>query len=145
MQIRLASVTDVDDLARMNQEFIRDEGHRNPMNLQQLAERMHGWLQGEYTGVVIAESEQAVGYAIFRHAPDHVYLRQFFIVAEHRRKGIGRQALRWLWDNAWTDAKRVRIDVLIDNHVGQAFWRSVGFADYCLTMEAESPPTSKRN
>jgi hypothetical protein len=32
---------------------------------------------------------------------------------------------------------RVRRDVLVGNAGGIAFWRSLGFADYCLTMELE--------
>lgn len=144
MQIRIATLFDVPDLARMNLQFIRDEGHRNPMNLEQLTERMQRWLHGEYVGVIVEEFGSPIGYALYRLEPDYAYLRQFYVVADHRRKGIGRQVMYWLWENAWSQAKRVRIDVLIDNHVGQAFWRSVGFADYCITMEAQSPPDCAR-
>jgi hypothetical protein len=31
----------------------------------------------------------------------------------------------------------VRVEVLVGNAVGVAFWRSVGFRDYCLTLELE--------
>jgi len=37
--------------------------------------------------------------------------------------------------NAWGVRARVRIDVLVGNHSAIEFWRSVGFTDYCLTME----------
>ena len=59
------------------------------------------------------------------------------MTAELRRRGIGRSAMNWLRENCWSDAERVRLDVLVGNTSGIAFWRSVGFADYCLTMERE--------
>jgi GNAT superfamily N-acetyltransferase len=52
-----------------------------------------------------------------------------------RRRGIARRALEWLRHNAWGVRARVRIDVLVGNHSAVEFWRSVGFTDYCLTME----------
>jgi GNAT superfamily N-acetyltransferase len=58
-----------------------------------------------------------------------------FVQAEMRRRGIARRALEWLRRNAWSVRPRVRIDVLVGNHSGMEFWRSVGFTDYCLTME----------
>ncbi|MDB5388169.1 MAG: family N-acetyltransferase, partial [Planctomycetaceae bacterium] len=109
------------------------------MNLTQLTERMRGWLQGEYRAVVFEAGNAAVGYALFRRDPDFMYLRQLFIARERRRQAIGRDALGWLWHNAWNDAKRLRIDVLAGNAAGIAFWRSVGFLDYCITMEAMPP------
>ena len=44
MNYRFATSDDANALALMNQQFIRDEGHRNSMNLVQLTERMAGWL-----------------------------------------------------------------------------------------------------
>ena len=31
--------------------------------------------------------------------------------------------------------KRITVDVLCQNEVGVAFWRAMGFTDYCLTLE----------
>jgi GNAT superfamily N-acetyltransferase len=120
--------------------LIRDEGHRNPMNIDQLTARMAGWLAGEYRAVLFEDGDAAIGYALYRREPQFVYLRQMYIVPQRRRQGVGRAALRWLWRNAWSDAPRLRIDVLVNNESGCAFWRSVGFEDYCITMEAEPPP-----
>jgi GNAT superfamily N-acetyltransferase len=101
---------------------------------------MRSWLGGEYRAVVFEEDAGVVGYALFRHEPEHIYLRQFFVRPEFRRRGIGRNALLWLRRNAWGPEARVRVDVLIGNKLGQAFWRSVGFNEYCVTLEQE--PTS---
>jgi GNAT superfamily N-acetyltransferase len=119
----------------MNAQLIRDEGHRNTMTAQQLAERMSGWLKNEYQAFVFEAEEKVIGYALFRIEPDYVYLRQLFVQPEMRRQGVARRALEWLRQNAWGVRSPVRIDVLVGNQSGIAFWRSVGFADYCLTME----------
>ena len=44
-------------------------------------------------------------------------------------------AIAWLLENVWKDAPRIRLDVLVGNSDGIKFWRSLGFADYCVTME----------
>ena len=139
LRFRNASAEDAEILAPLNAELIRDEGHRNSMSLPQLAERMAGWLRGEYRAVIFETSGAAVGYALYRVEPDHIYLRQLFVRREHRRHGFGRQAVRWLWRNSWAEASRLRIDVLVGNTAGAAFWRAVGFKEYCLTMEMERP------
>ncbi|HTI50266.1 MAG TPA: GNAT family N-acetyltransferase [Planctomycetaceae bacterium] len=96
---------------------------------------MRAWLVGEYEAVLFEEDSGPVGHALFLRETDYFYLRQFFICPEHRRQGRGRAALDWLRTDRWQDLSRVRLDVLVGNAVGQAFWRSVGFQDYCLTME----------
>ncbi len=136
MLYRFATHEDVAVLAALNNQLIRDEGHRNPMALSQLAERMAGWLQVEYSAVVFEEQSRVVGYALFREEEEFVYLRQLFVLREHRRKGIASEALNWLWANAWQNAKRVRIEVLVGNETARQFWQSVGFHEYCITMEA---------
>jgi GNAT superfamily N-acetyltransferase len=140
MHYRIALPSDADLLAPLNAQLIRDEGHRNSMNIPQLAERMRGWLTDEYRAVVFDDDDGVVGYALFRHEPEHIYLRQFFVRPESRRRGIGRNALLWLRRNAWGPEARVRVDVLMGNKLGQVFWRAVGFNEYCVTLEQE--PTS---
>lgn len=140
MHYRFATVDDAPVLAALNQALIRDEGHRNPMSLAELATRMAEWLAGEYQAVVFEDAAQPIGYALFRREPEHVYLRQFLIASEHRRRGRGRAAIDWLRQHAWGPQRRVRLDVLVGNASGIAFWRAVGFSDYCLTLESEVAP-----
>ena len=139
VHFRNASAEDAKILAPLNAQLIRDEGHRNSMSEPQLAERMAGWLRHEYRAVIFELAESSVGYALFRVEPEHVYLRQLFVRAEYRRRGIARQAIDWLWRNSWRGASRLRIDVLVGNTVGAEFWRAIGFAPYCITMEMERP------
>ena len=78
-----------------------------------------------------------LGYALFRAEPDYVYVRQFFVEASRRRQGIGRAAVEHLARHFWHDRSRLRIEALAGNIGRIAFWRSVGFVDYCRTMERE--------
>ncbi len=135
MEYREASPADVELLAHLNQQLIRDEGHRNPMTLEQLQLRMENWLRGEYQAVLFDHSGETVGYALFRDNAEVIYLRQFLLTAQHRRQGLGRQAIEWLSSHHWQDAPRVRVEVLVGNDEAIAFWRAIGFVDYCLTLE----------
>jgi GNAT superfamily N-acetyltransferase len=119
----------------MNHRLIRDEGHRNSMSVAELESRMRAWLGGEYQAVLFEDELGTAGYALFKREPEWIYLRQFFVQPERRRYGIGQAAMTWLLQNVWNDAPRIRLDVLVGNSVGIGFWRSFGFADYCITME----------
>jgi GNAT superfamily N-acetyltransferase len=138
MIYRFATLEDVTALAALNQALIRDEGHRNWMTAAELELRMADWLGGEYQAVLFEESGQTAGYALFRRDPDYIYLRQFFVSPEYRRRGVGRAALDWLREHAWAEQYRVRVEVLVGNAAGVAFWRAAGFRDYCVTLELES-------
>jgi len=110
----------------MNQQLVQNEGTATQA-YPKLAERMADWLRGEYRAVLFEEHDTPVGYALFRREPEFVYLRQLFVMPEQRRRGVARDALR------------LRIDVLVVNVSGRAFWRSIGFTEYSITMEAASP------
>lgn len=137
MNHRFACLDDAAILAQMNRQLIEDEGHRNSMATEELENRMKSWLKADHQAVVFQQGTEVLGYALFKQEPEWLYLRQFFVRREKRRQGIGRNAIAWLLQNAWGDGKRIRLDVLIGNSVAIQFWRSVGFEDYCLTMERE--------
>src|SRR5215813_217356 len=102
MHSRFATVADARFLAELNHQLIRDEGHRNPMDVAQLEHRMRGWLNsGEYRAVIFTQEDMPVAYALYREAPDEIYLRQFFVVRTRRRHGIGRSALQSLLSDIW--------------------------------------------
>ena len=96
---------------------------------------MSGWLEGEYVAYLFERDDTVIGYALYRPDDDCIYIRQFFIRPESRRHGHGRFAIDWLVNHVWTAQRSLRLDVLDGNHAGIAFWRSLGFADYCITME----------
>ena len=135
MEYRRATLSDAMLLAAMNHRLIRDQGHRNPMTIAQLQARMENWLRGDYEAFVFEDADGPAGYALFRRDEDAIYIRQYFVRRERRRQRVGRSAFAWLVENVWKPESRLRLDVLVGNRVAIQFWRSLGFADYCLTME----------
>jgi GNAT superfamily N-acetyltransferase len=135
---REASEADVTLLAEWNHQLIRDEGHRNPMTNVELADRMKNWLRGEYRAVIFSDTEP-VAYALFKREDALLYLRHLFVRRDRRRAGIGRRAVQILRSEIWPSGIRLTVDVLCQNHAVIAFWRSVGYRDYCLTMEIIPP------
>jgi GNAT superfamily N-acetyltransferase len=134
---RSATNGDVPVLARMNQQLIEDEGHRTRMELAELEMRMRSLLDGGYTATLFAWTEHVAAYALWRDEPEWVYLRQFFVSRDFRRRGVGRQAIRVLVDQVWPARTRVRVDVLIGNQPALEFWRAVGFVDYLIALEMD--------
>ena len=136
MKYRIATLDDCQLLAEMNHQLLQDEKHRNRfMTLPQLEERMRGFLSGEYRGIIFQEGEQIVAYALYREQPDEIYLRQLFVVRDHRRRGHGRRAMEILRSEIWPNNKRLTVDVLLSNPDAVAFWRAVGYQDYLLGLE----------
>jgi predicted acetyltransferase len=135
MKIEKANLVDSPKLAEMNYRLIRDEGHRNPMNKAQLTRRMRNWLKGEYQAFLFKEQGKIIGYCLCRKEEGFIYLRQFFILRNFRKKGLGKKAFKLLLKGYWSRSLFLQLDVLVGNKRGVEFWKSVGFKDYCLTME----------
>lgn len=135
MTFRRATLDDCALLAELNHQLIHDEGHRNRMTTPQLEQRMKGWLASEYAAVLFEEDGEVVAYALYREEPEQVYLRQLFVARKRRRQGIGRKAVEILRSKIWPQNKRLTVDVLVQNTTAVAFWRSLGYTDYCLTLE----------
>jgi len=135
MTFRRATLNDCTLLAELNHQLIRDEGHRNPMTVPELEQRMKGWLASEYAAVFFENGGEVVAYALYRERPKEIYLRQLFVARNRRRQGIGRQAMGTLRSKIWPKNKRLTVEVLVQNEAAVAFWRAVGYKDYCLTLE----------
>lgn len=138
LEFRYAVDSDVPYLAKMNQQLIRDEGHRNKMTLPELEQRMTNFLRKEYDAVIACFGKTDIGYALYRQDSEWLYLRQIFVIEEMRHKGFGRKFVEWLINNPWKKCKRIRTDVLVDNTTGIDFWKAVGFKKYCITLEMEN-------
>jgi len=135
IKYRRAAPDDLPLLAELNHQLIRDEGHRNSMTIAQLEERMRGWLDADYAAILFEENFEVVAYAIFREQSEELYLRHFFVVRHRRRQNIGRRAMQLLLTKVWPANKRLTVNVLSTNTTAIAFWRAVGYSDYCLTLE----------
>ena len=135
--LRFAQEGDIAVLGELNHQLIRDEGHRNPMTVPELEDRMRGWIEScAYRAVILELEGSLAGYALFRLEPEPtVYLRQFFICRDRRRQGIGRRAIALLQSEVWPPGTRVVVDVLVGNKSAIAFWKAVGFVDYSVSLE----------
>ena len=134
MKVTKADLSAVEELSELNRRLIEDEHHPNPMNVQQLAQRMTRWLQDEYTCYLATEDGKAIAYCLYREDREYYYLRQLFVERAHRRKGIAAKLLDWMYQNVWAD-KKVRLDVLAHNEEAIEFYNAYGFQVGCLRME----------
>jgi len=105
------------------------------MTVPQLEQRMRGWISGEYRAIIYEDGGEIVAYALFREQPEEIYLRQLFVVRHRRSQGIGRWAVDILRSRIWPKTQRLTVEVLVANTRAVSFWRSVGYADYALSLE----------
>ena len=96
---------------------------------------MSRWLAGGYRAAIFSPNGEPIGYGIWKPKTHHVHLRQYFVEPAFRRKGYGRAGIELLMNNEWGEFTRVRLEVLVGNDAGLRFWKSIGFEDYCVTME----------
>ena len=132
---RPAGENDLELLAAWNHQLIQDEGHRNPMSVPQLRQRMQDWLAGEYRAVIFEMDGEPAAYGLYRQTAGEIYLRQLFVRRDRRREGIGRRAVRLFREEIWPRSSRLTVEVLTINQAAVHFWRSVGFRDYSLMLE----------
>lgn len=139
-----AGTDDVKLLAAMNRELIQDEGSENPMNLEQLEERMKGFLLTEYKAVLILLGNEIAGYCLYRidnqkdDTSFDIYVRQYYIRPVFRRKGLGKRAFNMLLESTFKNAAYVKLDVLESNLGGKAFWAKVGFEPYSHSLRIKA-------
>lgn len=137
LSYRWATPADAEELARMNQELIRDGADFGPDTLEFLVPRMRGWLaSGTYRAVMFEdETRRTVAYALFRDGTDEIYLAQFLVLRHARGHGIGHAAIEHLRRHIWQSGKRLTLDVLVQNQPALEFWHQLGWKDCALILE----------
>ena len=140
MTYRRAKSADFALLGTLNHQLIRDEGHRNPMNVAELTARMRRWVRNaEYTALLFEDAGEVVAYALYREIADEIYLRHLFVVRHRRRQGYGRAVMRVLREELWPPGKRLLVEVLCANAPAVAFWKAMGYQEYSLCLEIMPP------
>lgn len=143
MDWRHATSVDLPQLAFWNRELQEDEG-AEPLAVAPITDRLRRWLADEYRAVVFTVGSAPVGYALFRpsdpdlQGADAIYLRQFFVARDQRRKGYGSCALQRLLDEVF-EGRKVILEALEANPGGSAFWRAQGFVPYATTYHRAAP------
>lgn len=136
MEFRYAEENDASFLADINRQLIEDEWDGGGMSLARLEERMRRWItEGDYKGILFLEDGAVVAYSLVSVDEDSAYVRHFFVLKEHRGKGVGGRAIQTLFAHIIPPTSRVTLDVLAKNVGGHRFWLSQGFHDYAIRME----------
>jgi GNAT superfamily N-acetyltransferase len=133
--IQVCSNDDLDLLAVLNKQLIEDEQHDNKMNIEQLKERMEGFINTDYKAYLFKENGEVRGYALVNHRREPLYLRHFFICRNCRRQGYGKLAFEKLIDLLGTN--KIDIEVMHWNERGYEFWKSLGFKERSIYMRLE--------
>jgi GNAT superfamily N-acetyltransferase len=126
------SVEDVNLLASMNRALIDDEKAETDLDFQHLENRMRDFLCSGYKAFLFLDAERVIGYALCNMSKTPVYLRQFFICRNERRKGYGKRFFLALLDQL--AIQEIDIDVYSWNDTGIAFWKSLGFQERYINM-----------
>lgn len=125
--IRPCTIHDIEQLAIMNKQLIEDEKSDNPMNIDELKERMLNFLSTDYHAYFFMIEEDIIGYSLIRDTEEPCYLRQFFINRDYRKKHYGTQAFHSLLEYLTLDD--IELEVLPWNERGLKFWESCGFLE----------------
>jgi RimJ/RimL family protein N-acetyltransferase len=124
---------DVELLAKMNKQLIEDEKADNLMDISQLESRMKDFLNNGYKAFFFINDKKTIGYALCDMTKAPVYLRQFFIKREERRKHYGKDSFKKLLEKL--EVKEIEIDVLKGNEAGIKFWGKIGFKEQSIRMK----------
>jgi GNAT superfamily N-acetyltransferase len=139
LELRVPVAGDLERLGQWNAALIRDEAHDKPMNVPELTERMRGWLASDCLARIFVCDGTDAGYVLYRELPEFVHLRQFFVLPEWRRRGIGAAALRALREREFPRGKRILVEAMVWNAGALAFWRATGFADRYVGLQSPPP------
>jgi ribosomal protein S18 acetylase RimI-like enzyme len=103
------------------------------MDISQLKERMAGFLINGYKALFIKNEDNVIGYILCDMTKNPIYLRQFFIKREERRKHYGKEAFYKL--KSYLNVDEIEIDVYLWNETGIKFWESLGFKGQYIRMK----------
>lgn len=145
IELRRATINDINALAEMNGELIRDERSRNPMNVHQLQLRMQTWLDGNWSAVMIHKNKDLIGYLLYQQREDDyypdqrvIYVKQFFVQRTYRRRGIGREAFEQIVSDYFPSNAKIMLDVLATNPEALHFWEDLGFRQYSTALQRDA-------
>jgi len=135
LTIRPATAADAEAVAALLTDF--NEVHTDAV----AAARRMAAMQGTETVLLALRDGVAVGLCSLHVVPflsaDHPYaeVTELYVAPEHRRRGIARRLMAAAEELARSQgAPAVYLQTGLTNDVAQAFYRSLGYADYGLAM-----------
>lgn len=142
MDYRFAELADVPSLAEASMQFLIDTGapvRPHPAELEKLwTER----LGTEDRAVIFDVDGRPAAYALYRPEGDVIRLEQFWVRREKRGRGIGRSAFLLLREEILAPGLRIQVEAPSGSTGAIAFFRSMGFTDHAVTLQARTSATS---
>jgi predicted acetyltransferase len=135
LELVLCTNKDLDILAELNKQLIEDEKSDNKMTVPQLEQRMYYFIHSEHSAYLFKYCGAVIGYALVNYTKSPMYMRQFFICREYRRRGYGTLAFNALIDKLAVDT--MEVEALYYNERARGFWRSLGFKERSVCMRRE--------
>ena len=132
LSITIATERDCAELGIMNRAMADDGGANNNMTVLELQERMKKFMKTNYIAVFFVVNGERVGYALIDKTCNPMFIRQFFIKSEFRRKGYGTAAFKEIL--RYFNIDQISLSVLKSNTIGQKFWDSCGLIPYEIVM-----------
>lgn len=115
---------DVEELAELNQRLLVEERYDRTFGREELVRRMREFLATIYDAYFIMDGKRVAGYALVNRSSSPVYIRQFYVKPEFRRRGLGRAAVEALMR---IYGSSLDVEVMAWNPLGMHFWTSLGF------------------
>ena len=127
MVIEKCTDQNIEKLAELNKQLIEDEMSDNTMSAEELKNRMRTFLDTDYEAYFFKINSEVIGYALVNISVQPVYLRQFLICREYRRKHYGEEAFQLLMEKL--NVNTIDVEVLSWNEAGSRFWEKLGFVE----------------
>lgn len=131
--VQLCTAKDIPELARMNRqldEAVEGACKRGTAELE--ATLRQAMEEYDHQAFFFKEEGRVAGYALCDRRRQPVYIRQFYIVGDDRRRGTGQRAFAAL--RAALGAGEVSLDCHVGNTAALAFWRKLGFKEKHVHM-----------
>jgi len=134
MELKIATIEQLEILTQMNIQLREDEQIDNIMSEKDVRDRMEGFLNGlVYKAILFTNKDITLGYCLIDFTKKPLYLRQIFINREERSSGLGKMFLRMVMDKY--DIKEIDIEVMVWNKKAINFYTNFGFKKRYIGMK----------
>lgn len=144
MNVRLHSFqeSDLADLAAMNRRLQESEGRPSPPEPQLIAAQLSARLVSDLEAAMIESDGERLGYILFRHEADALWVEEFWVGIGRNAGDIGRAAFHEFLDREGFNHAHVRVRMPAASRRSRAFWKSLGFTEHSVTMDL---PTAEKD
>lgn len=141
IQLRIATSADSEYLLEMSYQLLEDEGLEEDISMIERQAVLQEWIEDGWSILLILKDHQIAGYMIYRKQreefPSHeqtVFVREFFVRREYRRRGVGRSAFELIVNEYIPRDVTITLNVPAANHTALRFWQEKGFEVFSTTL-----------